>query len=151
MLDAPSLQPDDNDDISYDYLPTSPVPSGVPSIISPPPPSELLSHPELINNGRPSAHRLSRQKYNIQKEDLKYMLDPVIRGQTNLGTYVEGQSLVKPFRPRGPQGLPLREPKRIPPMQLPPSVLEQIEDDLRYTKKPAFYASGFCTPVIRHS
>ena len=123
----------------------SPAPSGIPSIISPPPPSELISHPELANNGRPSAHRLSRQKYtNIEKNDLKYILDPLIRGQTHLGTYVEGKSLVKPYRARGPQGLPLREPKRITILPLPPAVTKaQYEDDIHYKEKPVFTLQDF--------
>ena len=57
----------------------------------------------------------------LRKGDLKYILDPVMREKTNLGTYVEGKNLVKPHRHRGPEHFPLRMPKR--PKPIPPSIL----------------------------
>ena len=44
--------------------------------------------------------------------DSRFIIDPAFRQKTNLGTYVEGHTLVKAFRPRGPAPLPAREPLR---------------------------------------
>jgi hypothetical protein len=67
------------------------------------------------------------------------MLDPVFRERTNLGTYVEGHTMVKPYRSRGPPGLPYREPKRNPPILY--SFVD--EDEMRYYQPPAFTLQDF--------
>jgi hypothetical protein len=44
------------------------------------------------------------------RDELKYVLDPRYRKSTALGTYVEGQSLIRSYKPRGPDGFPFRNP-----------------------------------------
>lgn len=67
------------------------------------------------------------------------MLDPLFRDQTSLGTYVDGKSLIKPYKPRGPDGLPARPPKKN--VELMHAI--DIVDDIRYYNPPAFTLENF--------
>jgi len=60
--------------------------------------------------------RDSRLYSYLNPGELKYILDPVYRNKTSLGTYVEGHPLLKPYKPRGPDALPLRAPRTHPPI-----------------------------------
>ncbi len=42
------------------------------------------------------------------REDQRYVLDDKVQIGANLGTYIEGQNLLKPRRPRGPESFPWR-------------------------------------------
>ena len=70
-----------------------------PSVISPPPPSEMQQYAQSDRRS-PVTLGKTKQPINlmIDRGDLKYMIDPVYREKTNVGTYVEGQSLVKPYK-----------------------------------------------------
>ena len=52
----------------------------------------------------------------VNPTELKYILDPFYRNNTSLGTYVEGHPLLKPYKPRGPDALPVRPPRTNPPL-----------------------------------
>ena len=80
----------------------------------------------------------------LRKGDLKYILDPIVREKTNLGTYVEGQNLVKPYRNRGPERFPLRLPKQ--PKPIPPSLLFDYHFG-RYEEEPSFCLEDFIVTV----
>ena len=58
---------------------------------------------------------------------------------------VAGQSLVKPFRPRGPPGLPARAPLMRPPPVIP--VEEDYEEVIRYKEIPEFTLKDFLLKV----
>lgn len=122
-------------DFSHRHL-QSPTPSVVPSLVSPPP-SE--SHPAggayYRNNFGISPH--SNGSY-LHKDDKKFVLDPIYREKTSLGTYVDGKSLVKPFKPRGPESFPTRLPKK------PGEILQMDNvEDIRYHQPPAFTLDNF--------
>lgn len=117
----------------------SPTPSVVPSLVSPPPPSESnprRSYGRTVTYQTPTLH--SRVSF-ISREEKKFVLDPLFRDQTSLGTYVDGKSLIKPYKPRGPDGLPARPPKRNP------EILHAIDvvDDIRFYSPPAFTLENF--------
>ena len=114
----------------------SPTPSVVPSLVSPPP-SE--------SNARKSVYRTitymspqSRVSF-ISREEKKFILDPLFRDQTSLGTYVDGKSLVKPYKPRGPDPLPARAPRRYPDLLHSTDII----DDIRFYSPPAFTLENF--------
>ena len=73
---------------------------------SPPPPSELSVCKSPLTSPR------VQSGHSKHSGDSRFIIDPVFRQKTNLGTYVEGSSLVKAYRPRGPAPLPTREPIR---------------------------------------
>ncbi|XP_059164168.1 uncharacterized protein LOC131947097 isoform X2 [Physella acuta] len=119
--------------------------SRAPSLASPPPPSEYEA-----NN-----HKLAQVNYNIiQKntwhksfgnnrllitnEDMKYVLDPLLRGKTSLGTYIDGKSLVKPLKYRGPDPLPRRAARRNVGV-----LINYDVDDQRFFEPPAFTLEHF--------
>ena len=117
----------------------SPTPSVVPSLVSPPPPSESnprRSYGRTVTYQSPTLH--SRVSF-ISREEKKFVLDPLFRDQTSLGTYVDGKSLVKPYKPRGPDGLPARPPKRNP--ELMHAI--DIVGDIRFYSPPAFTLENF--------
>ena len=118
----------------------SPTPSVVPSLVSPPPPSE--SNPRRSLYGRTVTYQsptLQSRVSFISREEKKFILDPLFRDQTSLGTYVDGKSLIKPYKPRGPEGLPARPPKKNP------EIMHAIDitDDIRYYTPPAFTLQNF--------
>ena len=117
----------------------SPTPSVVPSLVSPPPPSESnarRSFGRTVTYQSPTLH--SRVSF-ISREEKKFVLDPLFRDHTSLGTYVDGKSLVKPYKPRGPDGLPARAPKKYP------EIMHAIDivDDIRFYSPPAFTLENF--------
>ena len=59
---------------------------------------------------------------------------------------MEGRSLVKPFKPRGPDGLPARPPKRPLPI-IPLGFLDGEESDERYREPPKFSLHDFAIHV----
>ncbi|CAG2219155.1 unnamed protein product [Mytilus edulis] len=134
---------------TYSSFQQSPPPSAVPSLISPPPsesnPRRGISQRTLHLYGSP----LSHVSY-IAREDRKYVLDPLYRDRTSLGTYVDGKSLVKPFKPRGPDGLPARPPKRYNEVPfIPPG---DPQDEFHYYQPPAFTLESFvgeCADVMK--
>ncbi|KAH9490271.1 hypothetical protein Btru_035319 [Bulinus truncatus] len=117
-----------------------------PSLASPPPPSEseqahkagqasqTIGPVQLRVWQRP----LDPNSLCIRKDDLKYILDPLLRGKTSLGTYVDGKSLAKPFKSRGPDPLPGRQRRKYPDIHLRYDV-----DDPRYFQSPAFTLDYF--------
>ena len=118
------------------------VPSIHTSIISPPPPSELHSQINLGRSSTAGSHP-SRRPVSItalRKGDLKYVIDPMVREKTNLGTYVEGSNLLKPYRKRGPESFPARPPKQ--PLPIPASMLFDDDYDKMY-EPPAFTLEDF--------
>ncbi len=47
-------------------------------------------------------------RFTLRRGDLAYVLDPEVGSGTDLGTFVEGQDLLRPRRPRGPEQFPRR-------------------------------------------
>ena len=85
------------------------------NLVSPPPPSQFDSRTNsALSKSHPSGKAAARGTVHSRprnpRDDMVYVLDPNYREKTSLGTYVEGQSLVKPFKQRGPEGLPYRRP-----------------------------------------
>ncbi|CAL1546904.1 unnamed protein product [Lymnaea stagnalis] len=120
--------------------------SRAPSLATSPPPSE---------NGQQNIERhttqadtqmqvslwqkpLTQNSLFISRDDMKYILDPLIRGKTSLGTYIDGKSLVKPFKSRGPDPLPKRAPRKNLFINL-----SYETDDQRYMEPPAFTLEQF--------
>lgn len=114
----------------------SPTPSVVPSLVSPPPSESFQRKSVFRTFTYPSP--LSRISY-ISREEKKFVLDPLFRDQTSLGTYVDGKSLVKPYKPRGPDGLPARQPRK----QAEVTHAIDIVDDIRFYSPPAFTLENF--------
>ena len=115
----------------------SPTPSVVPSLVSPPP-SESMHRRSCYRTVTYPSIPQSRVSF-ISKEEKKFVLDPLYREHTSLGTYVDGKSLVKPYKPRGPDGLPARHPRRNP------EVFHAIDivDDIRFYDPPSFTLENF--------
>ncbi|KAK6195404.1 hypothetical protein SNE40_000842 [Patella caerulea] len=113
------------------------------SPVSPPPPSETLPT-RLSYPARTFISRESHVTSFITKDDTKFILDPIFRGRTSLGTYVDGKSLVKPFKTRGPDPFPLRQTK-----QFPPVFTEFNTDDIHYYPPPAFTLEHFLGQVSK--
>ncbi|XP_052782567.1 leucine-rich repeat-containing protein 63-like [Mya arenaria] len=114
----------------------SPTPSVVPSLVSPPP-SESM-HRKSVFRSLTYPTPQSRVSF-LSKDEKKFMLDPLYRDHTSLGTYVDGKSLVKPYKPRGPDGLPTRLPRKNP------EITHAIDlvDDIRFYRPPAFTLENF--------
>ena len=93
------------------------IPTGAPSLVTPPP-SGTGQRPDQreLSFSNFSREKSTKEFRRVNKNDMKYVLDPLCRERTNLGTYVEGKSLVKPYKPRGPDPLPPRPPKQNPPV-----------------------------------
>ena len=134
----------------------SPEPSVHPSVVSPPPPSELQSHHNYPTHHHHHHHhhhphhhpqRPPHQASYILKRDTKYVLDPLLREKTNVGTYVEGRALVKPYRTRGPPALPMKPPRRNPQMCFYPFPLGDDFDVERFFEPPAFTLQDFLIKV----
>ena len=126
MSDVPDLQP------------YSPVPSWVQSIVSPPPPSESAPTHQTFNTVGNFGSPVNTVGSRITRDEMKFILDPLYRGRTALGTYVDGKALIKPFRPRGPESFPLRN------LPLNPEVIHHFDtDDMRYYEPPAFTLEHF--------
>ena len=101
--------------------------------------NSLVSGPEARYHSK-GASSYKPVGLTLRKGDLKYILDPIVREKTNLGTYVEGQNLVKPYRNRGPERFPPRLPKQ--PKPIPPSLL--FDDHFgRYEEEPSFCLEDF--------
>ena len=119
----------------------SPPPSGAPSLASPPP-----SESGPTRNTYPFRSPVSNVTSFVSRDDERYVLDPMFRGRTNLGTYIDGKSLVKPFKPRGPDPFPPRAPKQ------PPDILLDYDcDDIRFFQPPAFTLEHFMSAVAERS
>lgn len=117
----------------------SPTPSVVPSLISPPP-SESNPTRKFY---RHVLHRSQPTNVTFQSSDeKKFVLDPLYRVKTSLGTYVDGKSLVKPFKPRGPESFPGRLPRKNPEI----FHVDYI-DDIRYYQPPAFTLDNFVMDI----
>ncbi|ELU10423.1 hypothetical protein CAPTEDRAFT_209667 [Capitella teleta] len=82
------------------------------NVISPPPPSQFDTHSDFST----ISYRKRLPGYNTSflmrnpRDELKYVLDNHYRQSTALGTYVEGKSLVRSYKPKGPEGFPFRTP-----------------------------------------
>ena len=89
----------------------------------------------------------SRAKQNAEG---RYIIDPVHRQNTNLGTYVEGQSLVRPYRPRGPMALPAREPLRTANawQNRIPTIVDEFEHE-RFKDVPDFTLGDFVKNIAQ--
>ncbi|XP_053404310.1 leucine-rich repeat-containing protein 63-like [Mercenaria mercenaria] len=118
----------------------SPTPSVVPSLVSPPPSESYQRKSVFRTFTYPSP--LSHISY-ISRDEKKFVLDPLFRDQTSLGTYVDGKSLVKPYKPRGPDCLPARPPRRNP--EITHAI--DIVDDIRFYNPPAFTLENFMVNV----
>jgi len=114
----------------------SPTPSVVPSLVSPPP-SESM-HRKSVFRSMTYPTPASRISF-LSKDEKKFMLDPLYREHTSLGTYVDGVSLVKPYKPRGPDGLPARMPRKNP--EITHAI--DIVDDIRFYQPPSFTLENF--------
>lgn len=113
----------------------SPTPSVVPSLVSPPPSESHPTRGTYYRNFGISPHSNGSL---LRKDDKKFVLDPIYREKTSLGTYVDGKSLVKPFKPRGPEVFPTRPPKK------PGEILQMDNfEDIRYYQPPAFTLDNF--------
>ena len=62
----------------------------------------------------PVSSSMTSQNMVVPRDELKYVLDPFYRNKTSLGTYVEGRPLLQPLKPRGPDALPARVPRKWP-------------------------------------
>lgn len=114
----------------------SPTPSVVPSLVSPPPSESMHRKSVFRTITYPTPH--SRISY-VSRDEKRFILDPLYRDHTSLGTYVDGKSLVKPYKPRGPDGLPARQPKKTP--EITHAI--DIVDDIRFYQPPAFTLENF--------
>ncbi|XP_060070630.1 leucine-rich repeat-containing protein 63-like [Ylistrum balloti] len=120
----------------------SPTPSVVPSLISPPP-SE--SNPTRKHYLYRHVIQHGSQQTNVafvSRDDKKFILDPLYRVKTSLGTYVDGKSLIKPFKPRGPESFPARPPRRHPEI-----FHVDYVDDIRYYAPPTFTLETFMMEI----
>ena len=125
-----------NHEYAY-YLHGRPRSEEYPAYTSPHP-----SREEDLLEARVSGYRqMIKSRSSVKRHELKYMLDPVYRDKTSLGTYVEGNSLVQPYKPRGPDRMPVRDPKRIP--EIVHFVMDQDELDAELIEKPAFTLQDF--------
>lgn len=125
---------------------------------SPPPPSEFsvspfkehelesIPPPPSRDNTRTVKKTVPCRSYTANSMEKRYMIDPVHRERTNLGTYVEGQSLLKPYRPRGPAPLPMRQPAVRQP-QIIHYIAEDEEEIMRYYQQPEFTLQDFLIRV----
>lgn len=134
VFDMFDLRPEDEEHFS-------PVPSGAPSLASPPP-----SESAPTRNTYQFRSPVSNVTSFVSRDDEKYILDPMFRGRTSLGTYVDGKCLVKPFKPRGPDPFPPRAPKQIPDL-----MLDYECDDIRFFNPPAFTLEHFVSAVAERS
>ncbi|XP_041354952.1 uncharacterized protein LOC121372602 [Gigantopelta aegis] len=129
-----------------DMQPYSPVPSWVQSIVSPPPPSESAPTHQTFNTGANFGSPVNTVMSRITRDEMKFILDPLYRGRTALGTYVDGKALIKPFRPRGPESFPLRN---LPPN---PDLVHYFDtDDMRYYIPPAFTLEHFLYKLSKNN
>ncbi|KAK7090541.1 leucine-rich repeat-containing protein 63-like [Littorina saxatilis] len=119
----------------------SPVPSGAPSLASPPP-----SESAPTRNTYPFRSPASNVTSFVSRDDEKYVLDPMFRGRTSLGTYVDGKGLGTPFKSRGPEAFPPRAPKQIQDI-----MLDYDCDDIRFFDPPAFTLEHFMAAVAERS
>ncbi|CAG5134868.1 unnamed protein product [Candidula unifasciata] len=71
-------------------------------------------------------------------DDKKYILDPLYKERTMIGSHVNVDSLLKLRSIRGPDPLPARTPKRNPEM-----VVYHDADDERYYQNPTFMLDQF--------
>ncbi|CAD5116590.1 DgyrCDS5467 [Dimorphilus gyrociliatus] len=112
-------------------------------VISPPPPSTDLYPCNAVQVHSSSANASSSKPKSRQKALNRFYLDSSHRERTNLGTYVEGKgeaSLVKPWKPKGPDGLyTVLKPRRKP----PPFQTIPMEDEERYFRPPDFTLEDF--------
>lgn len=88
----------------------------------------------------------SLEKNNVLStcDEKKYILDSVYRDRTAIGSHVNGDSLVKIRKLRGPDPLPARAAKKIPEM-----VMFYESDDERYYQSPAFMLEHFLYKFAR--
>lgn len=114
----------------------SPFTSGAPSLVSPPPSESVPTHNAYVFRSP-----VSNVTSLVHPDDKKYILDPLVRGPTSLGTYVDGKSLSKPFKRRGPGHFPQRAPKHFIEM------LDYDCDDVRFFKPPGFTLEHFMNAV----
>lgn len=63
------------------------------------------------------------------------------------GRTLESDSLVKPYKPRGPEPFPLRQPKQ--PSEIRPEILYADVDDPRFYEIPEFTLNDFCHDLSR--
>jgi hypothetical protein len=119
----------------------SPLPSGAPSLASPPP-----SESQPTRNTYAFRSPVSNVTSFVSRDDEKYVLDPMYRAHTSLGTYVDRHSLVKPLKPRGPDPFPPCALK-----QYPDIVLDYDCDDIRFFQPPSFTLEHFMNAVAERS
>ncbi|XP_046336914.1 uncharacterized protein LOC124118719 isoform X1 [Haliotis rufescens] len=131
----------DSQEIDF-YQSMSPIPSGAPSLVSPPPSESVPTRRTFRMNTytSPESHGTSF----ISRDDLKYVLDPLFRGRSTVGTYIDGKRLTKPFKPRGPDPFPPREPRTINEVWF-----DCEPDEMRYYQPPTFTLDNFLRHVAR--
>jgi hypothetical protein len=140
------------------------TPSVVPSLASPPPSENLIRRNQSVvsrsktkyseNDPALSPVVSPNARRRVQKHEQKYVLDPVYgfsrekssppHAQPQTPGYVEGKSLVKPFKPRGPDGFPMRVHRQPPDLHYD---LLWDEDDLKYFPTPLFTLNEFLIQV----
>ncbi|PAA61855.1 hypothetical protein BOX15_Mlig033922g1 [Macrostomum lignano] len=85
----------------------------------------------------------------LSKEDKKWVLDSAYSSrQTTAHSRVYGKNLLKPYKPRGPGGLPPREAKRQLPFY---SDFIRSDEDVRYTKPPLFTLNDFIIGIAKEN
>ncbi|XP_023930593.1 leucine-rich repeat-containing protein 63 [Lingula anatina] len=139
--------------IEEEYARLSPVPSVVPSLASPAPseyyPSSGKSGSRSKTKSRSRSSRLLASSYRTHpqtphfvSQDRRYILDSR-EASTAQHSIVQGRSLVKPYKPRGPDALPARAPKRHPALQYDSNLFVDFSNDERYTQPPEFTLQHF--------
>lgn len=111
--------------------------SPTPSLASPPPSERLNAIPRQTYTGQ--TIKSSGMRY-IRKEDKRYVIDPLYRDKTIMGKYVDEQILVKPRKPKGPDGLRAKMSRMNP--VLFHDFCDYSEEN-RYYDPPAFTLQTF--------
>lgn len=125
------------------YSQFSPDPSVVPSLASPPP-------AETPCDATVDSYR-QRTRTFITKNDRKFILDQNFidrhRSALTPGFASQQQPLVKPYKPRGPDPLPLRSPKKYPQIDYNPNLFAEYDNEIRYIQPPEFTLQTFLREV----
>uniref|UniRef100_A0A1I8HDR8 Leucine-rich repeat-containing protein 51 n=2 Tax=Macrostomum lignano TaxID=282301 RepID=A0A1I8HDR8_9PLAT len=108
------------------------------------PPTSVQRSGSLVPLGPDVARQLP-----LSKEDKKWVLDSAYNSrQTTAHSRVYGKNLLKPYKPRGPGGLPPREAKRQLPFY---SDFIRSDEDVRYTKPPLFTLNDFIIGIAKEN
>ncbi|XP_070538709.1 leucine-rich repeat-containing protein 63-like [Ptychodera flava] len=136
----------------------SPIPSLAPSLASGVQESEVRRGTSSLSAAKSDPYKLSPQQSRVLPHspvntlDSRYFLESRFKARTDTGT-IGALSLVKPYKPRGPDGLPLRPPKQVP--EIKHEYYYQHSDfDLSYSEEqyrslPEFTLQDFLLDIRR--